>query len=84
VWKPRYERTEEDRREERREYEADVFYAVWRSGGNPDAIDYDHTDNAYYNGIPADDCAHAELRAQRPREPEPEYPEPDYYDQPEG
>lgn len=80
MWKPWHERTEEDRREERREYEADVFYEVWRGGGNPDAIDYDHTDNAYYNGIPADDCASSELSRQQHRNQE---SEPDYDEQPE-
>lgn len=62
------------REREREEYRADVFYDVWRSGGNPDRIDYDRVSDRFYDGYQAEECARAELRAQRPREPEPEYP----------
>lgn len=70
--------SEDDRDRERREYDADVFYDVWRSGGDPDRIDPDQVRDHFYDGFSAEDSARAELRAMRPREPEPEYPEPDY------
>lgn len=53
------------KRDERREYEADVFYEVWRSGGNPDAINYDRVDDARWDGIDAEGAARTELRKQR-------------------
>lgn len=64
-------------REERREYENDVFYEVWRSGGNPDRIDYDRVDDYRYDGIEADEAASRELRRMRPPEPM------EYYDEQE-
>lgn len=48
----------------RREYEADVYYEVWRSGGNPEAIDLDRVDDAYRNGWYEDEAASQELRIQ--------------------
>jgi hypothetical protein len=63
-------------RDERRRYEADVYYEVWRSGGNPDAIALDRVDVAYDEGRYADDAAHEELRRQRKRA-RPEEEEPD-------
>lgn len=75
-WDDDYERRER----EREEYRGDVIYEVWRSGGNPDLIDYDRVRDRFYDGYQPEECAYAELKAQRPREPEPEYPEPDYED----
>lgn len=60
--------------EERRRYEADVVYEVWRRGGNPDMVDPDRVQDRYYNGEDYDRAASAELRRQRPKEQE-EYPE---------
>ena len=54
-----------DRREERRQYENDVFYDVWRSGGNPDAIDYDRVTENFYDGVDDHYSAQIELNAQR-------------------
>lgn len=71
---------EDDRDRERRDYDGDVTYDVWRSGGNPDYIDRDRVRDHFYNGYSAEEAANAELRAMRPREPEPEYPEPEEQD----
>jgi len=66
----------EERREERREYEADVAYEVWRHGGNPDNVDIDRIEDNYYQGIDTDHAANIELNRQRPRREEQEgYPE---------
>ena len=60
----------EERREERRQYENDVFYEVWRSGGNPDGIDYDRVRDHYYDGYSSEESAGYELRSQRNRHSE--------------
>ncbi|MBU2118769.1 MAG: hypothetical protein KJ954_14370 [Alphaproteobacteria bacterium] len=52
--------------EDRRKYEGDVYYEVWRSGGNPDAIDFDHMDDHRWNGDSAESAAACALRRQRP------------------
>jgi len=54
-------------REERHKYEADVAYEVWRSGGNPDNIDYERIQDGYYAGERPKDMAETELQSQRPR-----------------
>ncbi len=65
-----------DRNEERRQYHGDVTYDVWRRGGNPDRVDYDRVDDAYYNGEQSEDAASREIRKQRPHPQEQEeYPE---------
>lgn len=38
-------------RKEERDYESDVFYDVWRSGGNPDNIDMDRVNDDYHDGL---------------------------------
>lgn len=60
-------KSHEERREERRQFENDVFYEVWRAGGNPDAIDYERVDDRYYDGQDVQIAAEAELRAQQPK-----------------
>jgi len=66
-----YDRDEMDRRrEEERCYENDVFYDVWRSGGNPDAVDYDRARDAYYDGMRAEDHAAALMREESARRAE--------------
>lgn len=72
-------KSREERREEQRKYKNDVFYEVWRSGGNPDGIDYDRVQDQYWNGQNAEDAARAELRAQMPKRPEPT--EEEYYEE---
>lgn len=61
--------------DDRSKYENDVFYEVWRSGGNPHAIDFDRVDDQRYRGMYAEEAAAYELRAQhrRTRVKEPEY-----------
>lgn len=49
-------------RDERDDYRGDVIYDVWRSGGNPDRVDYDRCDDAYYRGIEASHHAETLLR----------------------
>jgi hypothetical protein len=65
-------------REEQRRYENDVFYDVWRSGGNVDRINDDRVSDSYYDGRSAEDAARRELRSQRPHREE-EYPEEEQY-----
>jgi len=60
-----YEDRRERQREERRHYEADVSYDVWRSGGNPDAIDHDRVLENYDRSNPPDVAADRELQCQR-------------------
>lgn len=64
--------TREERREEERRYEGDVWYEVWRSGGNPDRVDLDRVSDAFYDGLSTEDCASRELRRQRPTQPQSE------------
>lgn len=56
-----------DEQREKRRYEADVSYEVWRSGGNPDRIDHDRVNQRYWDGQSTDAAASAVLRAQRPK-----------------
>ena len=53
------------RRDELGQYRGDVFYDVWRSGGNPDAVNDDRVEDAYYDGLEADYAASIELNHQR-------------------
>jgi hypothetical protein len=69
-------------RQDYSDYRGDVFYDVWRSGGNPDAVDYDRVRDAYYDGLDSGEAADRELRCQRP--PEPQMAEEDYYAQQES
>lgn len=75
IWGESYEDRREREREERREYENDVFYEVWRSGRDPDRIDYDRVDDNRLAGMDADDAASVEIRAQQPRQQEPDFDE---------
>lgn len=50
--------------DDRRRYEGDVVYEVWRSGRNPDAIDYERVRDSYYQGVEAEYAAEREIRAQ--------------------
>ena len=59
-------KTRDEQREEQRRYEGDVWYDVWRSGGNPDRVDHDRVIDGYYEGRQAEDVARAELRRQSP------------------
>lgn len=53
-------------RDRRRDYEGDVIYEVWRSGGNPDAVDRDRVRDAYDDRLSKDEAVAMELRHQRP------------------
>ncbi|MDD5086117.1 MAG: hypothetical protein PHE61_08845 [Candidatus Omnitrophica bacterium] len=55
-----------------REYENEVYYEVWRMGGNPDGVNYDRVSDGYYCGRDADETAARELRHQRSRRQEEE------------
>ena len=61
-----------ERDRERRDYEADVQCAVWRSGGNPDRVDPERVEDAWYDGRSSDAAARAELQRQRPARDESE------------
>jgi hypothetical protein len=49
------------------DYYGDMFYEVWRSGGNPDAIDPDRADDYKVAGYEPDEAAECEMRRQRRR-----------------
>jgi hypothetical protein len=59
-------RSDEQQREDRRRYIADVEYEVWRNGGDIDRVDRDRVVDSYYDGRSEDCAASAELRRQRP------------------
>lgn len=58
-------KSRDERRAERRKYEGDVYFEVWRSGGNPDAVGPDVVDSAFADGRYAEDVAADEVRRQR-------------------
>lgn len=58
-------KSRDEQREEQRRYDEDVFYDVWRSGGNPDRIDAERVMDHYYDGHSHEEAARAELRRQR-------------------
>ena len=60
-------RTREEIREERREYEADVAYEVWRNGGDMDRINVDRIEDHFYNRDSCESATRDELRHQRPQ-----------------
>lgn len=72
-----------------RQFEGDVVYDVWRSGGNPDAVSHDRLRDDYYDDRSVDEVVARELRSQR-RPPEPEseieteeeYPEEEFEEDP--
>ncbi len=51
--------------DEQREYENEVFYQVWRAGGNPDRINDDRVLDNFYDHEDEDYAAQIELNAQR-------------------
>jgi hypothetical protein len=64
-----HDRDEQERkREEERQYRADVTYEVWRSGRNPDRIDYDRVSEHIYHGDSSREAADHEIRLQRQAE----------------
>jgi hypothetical protein len=67
-------RTIKEQREERRRYEADVVYETWRSGGDPDRVNVERTEEHYYNGDSCENAVRDELRHQRPKSQEEEEP----------
>ena len=54
-------KSREEQREERRQYENDVFYELWRSGGNPDLIDYDRVETYRENELGPEQAASREF-----------------------
>lgn len=63
-------RTREEIREKQRRYDSDVYYEVWRSGGNSDRINEDRVRDAYYNGLEAESAAAMEIKRQCQKEEE--------------
>lgn len=49
----------------RKEFEEDVAFEVWRSGGDPDRIDFDNVEDAYYRGLDYDEASLEILKKQR-------------------
>jgi hypothetical protein len=60
-------KTREEQREERRQYENDVYYEVWRGGGDPDRIDFDRVEDQRQDGAYPEEAASSEIRKQAPR-----------------
>lgn len=56
---------EDRRREERRQFENDVHYDVWRSGRDTDHIDYNRVEDNFHRGYTAEQAAREEIAAQR-------------------
>lgn len=50
-----------------RKEEADFYYDVWRSGGNPDEIDFEARRNQSYDWYYDQRMVQQELQRQRPR-----------------
>jgi len=57
-------------REERRAYEADVAYEVWRRGGDVDSVSHERVSECYFRGDDWDAAATVELRHQRSKQRE--------------
>ena len=69
-------KSREERREEARQYQGDVEYAIWLSGGSVDRVDYNRVQDHYYDGFRVEEAARHELNQQRPK-PEEERDETD-------
>ena len=54
-------------------YHSDVEFDVWRSGRNPDAVNYDRVEDMRYNGYSAEDAAASECRRMRQAEEDRRY-----------
>jgi hypothetical protein len=52
----------------RDDYFGDVVYEVWRRGGNPDLVDRECTDECYWHGVEAEECAIETTRRRTPKE----------------
>ncbi len=50
-----------------RDYHGDVFYEVWRSGGNPDAVDYDRVEDCRWDYQEPEECAAGIMREEHNR-----------------
>jgi hypothetical protein len=50
----------------RQDYLGDVWYDVWRAGGDPDRVDPDCVEDSRWDGLWPEEAAEAELRRQRP------------------
>lgn len=72
-------RSYEERREERRQYEADVHYEEWRRGCGE--IDPDRIYDAYYEGRPAESLVDQVLHEQHMRAQQRQMDEQEYYEQ---
>ena len=55
--------------DDRKKYEADVAYEVWRNGGNPD-LTYEQSYYDYRDGLSVDDSAAGHFRRSRHSEDE--------------
>lgn len=70
-----YEDRRTQRREEERKYQGDVWYEVWRSGGDPDRLSPDRIQDDFYRGLDYIQAASNEMKRQQPKPVEMEYPE---------
>jgi len=51
--------------DDRRKFEGDVAYEVWRGGGNPDSISETRLDDCYWERHDAEECGRGIIREQR-------------------
>jgi len=50
------------RYDEREKMHGDAVYETWRSGANPDAVDYELMDDDFYSGFSPEECIENEVR----------------------
>jgi hypothetical protein len=51
--------------QDRRDYHGDVAYEVWRSGGNPDRLNYDRVEDHRWNDLRPNEAARCEMNRWR-------------------
>jgi len=56
------------RYDKREKVHGDAVYEAWRSGANPDAVDYDLIDDDFYSGFSPEECVANEVRRLRQEE----------------
>ncbi len=50
---------------ETNDYYYDVCYEVWKNGGNPDFVDFEQSENDYYNELIPEYSAENEINRQK-------------------
>jgi hypothetical protein len=63
--KEEWEMEKEEQCKARQRFDDDVFYAVWRRGGNTALIDPDRVEKGFWEGVDPDRIGDTELHFQR-------------------